>query len=356
MSASGRPNGLAIPCLWFVIATRTSEFLSIFNSGHVMRSGRQRVQNNWHRVGMIAVCGWLLLAVRVRSEEIQGRVGHSIVLVSPFGVDAYVPNKWGSLNVQLVNPTNEPLELLSTTYFEEEPTLQFGRRVWIPPRSRIEVWHPILVPQVSADVTQFNLRSLVMDAREAREVLIRSDSGYLQHEAILRRTVDTPVTGLIDTHDESQSEESEAAYELLIAARLQADLNRQIKLLSDRMLPTGEESLQALDQLVIADSRIANDGAGLSAIRRWLFGGGRVWVMLDRVDPRVLESLLGDEFTGEVVGRVGLTTVRMESTDALGRERWTQEYERPVEFVRMVVSDVDVAYSIDGWPAAFSMT
>ncbi len=319
-----------------------------------MRSGRQRVQRNWHRVGLFAACGWLLLVGRVASEEIQGRVGHSIALVSPFGVDAYVPSKWGSLNVQLVNPTGEPLELLSTTYFEEEPTLQFGRRVWIPPRSRIEVWHPILVPHVSADVTQFNLRSLVMDARQAREVLIRSDSGNLQHEAILRRTVDTPVTGLIDRHDDSQSDESDAAYELLIAARSQAGLDRQIKLLSDRMLPTGEECLQALDQLVIADSRIVNDGAGLSAIRRWLFGGGRVWVMLDRVDPRVLESLLGDEFTGEVVGRVGLTTVRMESADALGRERWTQEYERPVEFVRMVVSDVDVAYSIDGWPAAFS--
>lgn len=318
-----------------------------------MCSGRQRVQRNWHRVGLFAACGWLLLAGRVASEEIQGRVGHSIALVSPFGVDAYVPNKWGSLNVQLVNPTSEPLELLSTTYFEEEPTLQFGRRVWVPPRSRIEVWHPILVPDVSADVTQFNLRSLVMDARQAREVLIRSDSGYLQHDAILRRTIVTPVTGLIDTLDDSQSEESEAAYELLVAARLQADLNRQIKLLSDRMLPTGEESLQALDQLVIADSRIVNDGAGLSAIRRWLFGGGRVWVMLDRVDPRVLESLLGDEFTGEVVGRVGLTTVRMESAAALGSERWTQEYEQPVEFVRIVVSDVDVAYSIDGWPAAF---
>ncbi len=319
-----------------------------------MYSGKQRVQRNWHRVSLFAACGWLLLAGRVGSEEIQGRVGHSIALVSPFGVDAYVPNKWGSLNVQLVNPTSEPLELFSTTYFEEEPTLQFGRRVWVPARSRIEVWHPILVPDVSADVTQFNLRSLVMDARQAREVLIRSDSGFLQHDAILRRTVVTPVTGLIDTLDDSQSEESEAAYELLVETRLQAGLNRQIKLLSDRMLPTGEESLQALDQLVIADSRIMNDGAGLSAIRRWLFGGGRVWVMLDRVDPRVLESLLGDEFTGEVVGRVGLTTVRMESAAVLGNERWTQEYEQPVQFVRMVVSDVDVAYSIDGWPAAFS--
>ncbi|RLT21015.1 MAG: hypothetical protein DWI28_00190 [Planctomycetota bacterium] len=290
---------------------------------------------------------------RVGSEEIKGRVGYSIALVSPFGVDAYVPNKWGSLNVQLVNPTNEPLELLSTSYFEEEPTLQFGRRVWIPARSRMETWHPILMPNVAADVTRFNLRSLVMDAKQAREVLIRSDSGYLQLDAALRRTEATPVTGLIETLDESPSEESEAAYELLAASRLQSNLNRQIKLFSDRMLPTGEESLQALDQLVIADSRIVNDGAGLSAIRRWLFGGGRVWVMLDRVDPRVLDLLLGDEFIGETVDRTGLTTVRLESAAALGGEKWTQEYEQPVEFVRMVVSDVDVAYSIDGWPAAF---
>jgi len=316
---------------------------------------RQFVGRNWFwpRVAIYAICGWLLLAGHVESEEIKGRVGYSIAMVSPYGVDAYVPNKWGSLNVQLVNPTREPLELLSTTYFEEEPTLQFGRRVWIPARSRMETWHPILMPNIAADAKRFNLRSLVMDAQKAREVLIRSDSGYLQLDAVLRRAEALPVTALIDSLEESPTAESEAAYELVVASRLQSNLNQQVKLLSDRMLPTGEESLQAIDQLVIADSRIVDDGAGLSAIRRWLYGGGRVWVMLNRVDPLVLERLLGDEFSGEVVDRTGLTTVRMESSSASGGERWSQEYEQPVDFVRMVISEVDVAYSIDGWPAAF---
>ncbi len=288
------------------------------------------------------------------TEAVKGRIGFSVGVVSPFGIDAYVPNKWGGLNVQLVNPTQQSVELVSSTYFEGQPTLQFGRRVWVPPRSRMQTWHPILVPNVGAEVTTFDLRTLVMDANQPRDVMIRSDSGFLQFDSVLRRTTDTRITGLIDSLSLEPDANSDSAYDLLVLARLENGLSRQIKLLPDRMIPVGEECLQSLDQLLIADNRVANDPVGLMAIRRWMFNGGHLWVMLDRVDPRVLETLLGDEFSAEIVDRVGLNTVRLEAVDAQGKsEIWTHEHEQPVEFVRMLVEGVEISYRVDGWPASF---
>ncbi len=51
-----------------------------------------------------------------------------------------------------------------------------------------------------------------------------------------------------------------------------------------------------------------------------------------------------------VVDRVGLTTVTL---DFGGKEQWTLDHEQPVDLVRVVASDVDVSFTVDGWPAAF---
>lgn len=298
--------------------------------------------------------GCLLLSGPVEGEEIKGSLGRSVAQVSSGGVNIYAPNKWGALQVYLTNPTDEPVELLVATYFEDEPSLQYGGRVWLPPRSRIRSWHPVLAPAVAANEGQrFNIRTLVMDTRHERDVLIRSDSGYLQFDGTLRAIGLTPVIGFIDTLSEQVDDDTEAPYELLSAMRAEEDVDRRISHLSQRMLPAGEEILQVLDQLVIADDRVIDDIAGLAAIRRWMFGGGHVWVMLDRVDPRVLELLLGDELICQVVDRVGLTTVRIEpAVGARNTERSNRDHEQPVELVRSVVLGGHVEFTVNGWPAA----
>lgn len=361
--SAGRDRDMLLDC-------QSSFHFMLPISGHTMRFFKQNPQGDGIRRAVsyffvsfqqivIMTClgqigGSTLSANENPGDTVKGRIGFSVGVVSPFGIDAYVPNKWGGLNVQLMNPTQQPAELLSTTYFEGQPTLQFGRRIWVPPRSRMQTWHPILVPDAGPEVTTFDLRTLVMDANQPRDVMIRSDSGSLQFDSILRRTNDTRITGLIDSLSLEPDANSESAYDLLVLGRLESGLSRQIKLLPDRMVPVGEECLQSLDQLLIADNRVASDPVGLAAIRKWLFSGGHLWVMLDRVDPKVLEVLLGDEFSGEVVDRVGLNTVRLQAIDLQGKsEVWSREHEQPVELVRMLVEGVEVAYRVDGWPAAF---
>ncbi len=310
-------------------------------------------------IGLLSAMGSCLQPRDSRCDETKDRISDSIVHVSTAGTYAYVGGKWGIVRISVTNPTSEPVEVLASSYFEDEPTLQYGRRVWIPAMSRLQTWHSVLLPlKSSRGADRFDFRTLVMDAARQREVLIRSDSGALQFDGILHANEGKLVTGLIGHLGASEAPDAMAPSDLVLSSQLFSISNGHFTNLSDRLLPAGEECLQTLDQLVIADSRVNNDGVGLAAIRRWLFGGGSLWVMLDQADPLVLERLLGDESLCQVVDRVGLTTVRMETKAPNGNvnAKETRDHERPVEFVRVLASEVEVACTIDGWPAAFWKT
>ncbi|HEY2249834.1 MAG TPA: hypothetical protein VGH74_02195 [Planctomycetaceae bacterium] len=297
---------------------------------------------------------WAQQGDRRDGPPIAPPVAPSNARISTAGAHLYAPNKWGILRVDLSNPRDEPVELLATTYFIDEPTLQFGRRTWVPPKARLQTWHPVLIPaHVSDDGRRAHTRTLVTRTGGDREVLIRSDSGHLQFDGTLPVAKSPPVTGIIDSLTASDEDQEVPPVDLLIAAQNAALYNRHNAYLTDRVFAPGEESLDALDQLVMVDGRVADDATGLAAIRRWLFGGGHLWVMLDRVDSRVLELILGDEFALEVIDRVGLTKIQIESRELDASRGSTQEYDRPVEFLRVAVTDVKVDYTVDGWPAAF---
>ncbi len=306
-------------------------------------------------IGLLTALFFCLPARVARGDENNDQVSKLRAHVSLGGTNAYVPSRWGVLRIGLANPTSEPMEVLAASYFEDEPTLQYGRRVWIPAMSRLQTWHPILVPaKSSAGPQRFDFRSLFMDMAQQREVLIRSESGALQLDNMLLAVNGKQVVGLIDHLGVSEAVDLTAPNDLILSSQSSVIRHGKVTYLADRLLPAGEECLQSLDQLVIADSRVIDDAAGLVAIRRWLFGGGRLWVMLDRVDELVLERLLGDESLCQVVDRVGLTTVRLETKSPNGSiARETRDHEQPVEFVRVLASDVEVACTIDGWPAAF---
>ena len=94
------------------------------------------------------------------AREIQKRRRVPEVEYSPIqpgvgGVSVYQPGKWSILNLDVRNPLDTPHELLSTTYFDGQPTLQFARRVWLPARSRLLTWQPVLVPSEATDPVSY---------------------------------------------------------------------------------------------------------------------------------------------------------------------------------------------------------
>lgn len=303
-------------------------------------------------------CQWAGSASTALGQTEKPEVQFSVVRTSSGGVHAYAPNKWGSLQINLVNNRDVPRDLLCATYFDGAATLQYGRRLWLPPRSQLRTSQPILIPQMTPEQGRsLNFRSLVLDASTSDEVLLRDEAGHMLHDGAILVTHQSPITGLIDDRADGVGGLSNDIVDLAVACRLNEGLSRQIVLPSTLQLADDEYSLQALDHLILASSQLADDAGAVASVRRWLFGGGHLWVMLDRTDPGILELLLGDRFNCHVVDRVGLTTVRINKvvTDAPKSPIEVTDYEVPVDFVRVAAQDAEVAYEVEGWPAAFWM-
>ncbi|MFM8289043.1 MAG: hypothetical protein ACKOGA_20310, partial [Planctomycetaceae bacterium] len=67
------------------------------------------------------------------------------------GLYLYVPGQWAMVNIDLGNSTDREAEITCATFFESEKSLQYGRKVWVPPGAKLKVSHPILVPRPPDD-------------------------------------------------------------------------------------------------------------------------------------------------------------------------------------------------------------
>ena len=179
----------------------------------------------------------------------------------------------------------------------------------------LRVKHPVLIPECESTDHIINLSpsTLVFDVSSSAEVLLKSEGGLLRHDGTLAVTNDSRITAVIGDSSIASKEPTSEIAELLAAGRVDQELTNTFTVLRDPFLPCDADGLDAMDHIIIADDRIADDLAALSAIRQWLHAGGHLWVMLDRVSPDVLDILLGDSFDGYVVDRVGLTSVRVDS-------------------------------------------
>jgi hypothetical protein len=281
------------------------------------------------------------------------------------GVNTFRPQRWGVVGVTVANPSDRPAEVLSSHYFGDQSDRQFARQLWIPARAKRAAWHPVLPPANSPRGMSLPVKSLLIDRSHEREVVIGDRGDTLTHDGLLPTQPDTsPVTGLIADPDDAH------AARTVQVARVALTLPPRVARLDGDSLPPTTESLQALDQLVVASDRPAADPAGCRAIRGWLHGGGRLWVRLDRVAPGTAALLLGEDFPGTVVDRVELTRWQFEQErasadpddelydtprgkDVRRTDGAIDPFEAPVEMARVLVPGVRPVHTIGGWPASF---
>ena len=273
--------------------------------------------------------------------------------IVPSGVGHYSPQKWATLAVEVVNRSSASKDVVVATYFLSQPATQYGRRIWLPPRCRRRVSIPVLPPGDAAPENgRYEIRTMLLDASEGSGTIVRSEDGRMLEGGLLPADRRPILTKMISDRDHKSDS---AVREVAIAARISTGRSRLISEFHDAHLPETSPELQGMDQLILSGDHVAEDISGLAAIRRWLHSGGRLWVMLDQLEPETVGLLLGESFDSQFVDRVSLTDVRLEgvgdqeefSTSA------TRSFEEPVDLVRMIVSDVDVDYTVNGWPAAF---
>ena len=124
--------------------------------------------------------------------------------------------------------------------------------------------------------------------------------------------------------------------------------------MKQRYLPPIAEAFDGIDHFVLGSDR-SDDPAGRQALRGWLERGGSLWVMLDLIHENTMTTLLGDVLDFQVVDRISLTQFHLRggSENARRIEAQPTDLEEPVNFVRVVVPQHQVFYTVNGWPAAF---
>jgi len=301
---------------------------------------------------------WLATAATwAQQDQKQVRVR---VRATASDLNRYEPLQWNAVRVQGVNPRDEDVESQIAVHFGDDDRMQYVRKLWIPARSQRDAWLPVQIPAVETGSQQLPITASVLGSSSEREVFQRREGELLQakgalivdHDRIKTATM-FPKTG-IGRAAATQALDRQA-YETIVGSR---ELSRQSSAVMDvfeDFLPTTPRALDSIDQLVLASDRIVNDSAGLDAVRDWVQRGARLWIMLDRVKPETVATIMGDSVSHAVVDRVELTeftiTDLTRPPDVDRESHW--ESEVSVDFVRVLTDSDDVHCSINGWPAAF---
>src|SRR5262249_42408256 len=102
-----------------------------------------------------------------------------------------------------------------------------------------------------------------------------------------------------DAHDDEMSRTAR-----LFRQGTGSRLPDSVQFINPNPLPATAEAYDGIDQVILASQRIADDPVGMRALRHWLQRGGRLWVMLDVVEPELIAPLLGEALDFQVVDRV----------------------------------------------------
>lgn len=278
---------------------------------------------------------WMLLITAAATAQDTSAVRIERVTGGGFGFVR--AGDWGLVRAKVVNERGEPVEVTLEVHDPRSATLQFARRVWLPANSARLVDVPVQVDRGPKKGLGVELRA-TLEGVDGRRV------GAEQTGVVLFRERGEATTAVLA--DDDREGEARAA---VSAVREAAALGPTLYSVRPRDLPTDDAAYGGLDTLVLA-TREPLPPEAVPALRRWLAGGGRLWVMLDRVDPDAAGRVVGPAWDVAVVGEVELP----EATPVTGEGEAKGEVppREGREMLRVLAPGMQTLLAINGWPAA----
>jgi hypothetical protein len=317
--------------------------------------------------------GFALTAVLLWASAAPGQEGEPQPLrISGFmagGARASVTEAWGQLDFSLTNSSDTNRRARVLAFYENQPHVQYGRDLWVPANSTIKSWLPLGPAAPQARASSRELRFVLLELSEGKEqLLLPRTEERIRSQAVIYRPREPTTALVVDTPDVTEhfvfgqlpqpELPGDEAYLLARVFRSVRDgYSDHVQVLDPGSLPVWPTAFDGIDHLIIASARPGQDPGGMQALRHWLERGGRVWVMLDQVDPEAIAPLLGEALDFHLVSRVRLTDFRLEDQLAEpGTPRAPlQQHERPVEFARVQLPPGEaVRHVVDGWPVWFT--
>jgi hypothetical protein len=146
-------------------------------------------------------------------------------------------------------------------------------------------------------------------------------------------------------------------YELAIASRVDAMLSRSCVFLDSEPLPLNLADWKSINLFIVASPVVFDDAANIAVMQQFLQSGGRIWIMLDRIDTDAIGELLPENQQIETVATVDLNrfSVEVDGNSFAPQDRIVDR-EDCVQMKRVVQSGGEVTHWVDGWPAAIWMS
>ena len=281
----------------------------------------------------------------------------------PSGVRTTLTESWGTLDFTITNFTDVDRLARVLVFEQARPEVQYGRDIWVPANSVRRSW--LLVgPSAPLDgKLSRELQMILLDRTDGEDRPISPPGGQKIYTRPARHLPRQPTTTLYRDeypdpgfpYGKVPAPESPADETLHLGRTLRQSLDASayLAVLSQGELPTIAEAFDGIDHFLLASNRLARDEAGLFALRQWVQRGGKVWALLDLVDPETLAPLLGDALDFQLIDRVGLTSFQIRNRRGISDSH--QQHERPVTLARVVLPEGEQAtHTVDGWPVFFS--
>jgi hypothetical protein len=212
-------------------------------------------------------------------------------------------------------------------------------------------------PQVTAVVTLNVIEN-------GREIMLQRGEEPLSRTLSVNTDTDRFATATSILQDQTEiptwrwpPKERYAQYELILATRVDSGLSRRCLHLDNENMPISSLDWQAIDSLVIGKPETFDDAVAMGAIKSFLSRGGKVLVLLDEIDTKLVRDLMSPDQQCETVDTVELNQFVMDirSPIEFSEADRTMQFDKPVRFKRVFQQGGRVTHSIDGWPAAVSM-
>ena len=304
---------------------------------------------------LILLSQWLVCSLPGSAQEAQPTApGISCHIGAADGARRYRQGVWGIVEVLAVNRTDRVAEAESVAWFVADPTLQFSRRVVVPPHATLRTTCPLRIPVLPDPEARYVdfLSEQVLPAPSGESRMSPQEAMMASQPLVLDAEV--PAVGMIGdvkaehprtgpdvyhTADgDGPPEPDQSVYEMVVAAKLELGMSRRVSVFDAKDLPPDPALLDVLDVLVLSTDRLAADAGGVLTVRDWVLGGGRLWIVLNEVQAETVSALLGDAFTTVLVDRVNLTHLSLINArlDPAQQTPVEVELEQPVGLVRVI--------------------
>lgn len=327
--------------------------------------------HTWSRADLSA--GWVVIAIIITITTSTGMCqGQSArpqapttslrlggIAIAP--LTPPLPGRLVTFRIPVLNSGDTQQSALVMGALAQAPSLQGAVQVTVPPgesrSAELRLWVPgSLAPGSALDL------NVSLNATEPGERVLLSSSGHPIIDSLsLRVDSEKFVTAtMLDAGAQQLPEwawprdDDLMSYELTLAARVHAQLSRRTVSVAHESLPAQLADSRGIDALILARDEALRDPPAVASLGAWLAGGGRLWIMLDKISPQNLRPLLPAGMSCEMIDDVELNefVVSSHQLAPISAEDCSVRVEKPVQLRRVVQRGGAISHEIDGFPAA----